>query len=111
MLRSFSHTLKKRPGRPPRGLLERIFGKKVKFWLPSWAQVGPKLGSKREKKRVKNSTYVKIPLGPHFGAILGSIFSGFGVDFGVHFGMFLKCFAFLEIKNKSQKIEEKTKKT
>ena len=91
MLRSFFDTLLKRLRSPPGALLEGIFEKNVKFWLPTWPQVGPKTGLKTDKKSTKNGTYVKIPLGPHFGAVLGSILGGFGVDFGVDFGVVLKC--------------------
>ena len=76
---------------PPGALLEAVLEKNMKFWLPTWPQVGSKTRSKTEKKSEKNGTYVKIPLEHNFGAVLESILDGFAIDFGVDFGVLLKC--------------------
>ena len=94
-LKHFFETLPKRPRSPPGALLEGIFGKKVKFWCPSWDQVGPMLGPKGDKKGAKKGTYVKTPLGLHFGTVLGSILVSFWARFWCRFGIFLTCFLFL----------------
>ena len=94
-LKPFFETLPTRPRSPPGALLEGIFGKKVKFWCPSWAQVGLMLGPRSDKKVTKKGTYVKTPLGLHFGTVFGSILVSFWGRFLCCFGRFLKCFFFL----------------
>ena len=48
-LKPFLDTLPRRPRSLPGALLEWIFGEKVKFWCPSWAQVGLPEGPKTRK--------------------------------------------------------------
>ena len=77
MLRSFFGTFEKCSRRPLGGLLRGSFGKNAKFWPPSWPHVGAKTRTKRDKKGTKKATYVKTPLGLHFGPILGSFWGRF----------------------------------